>query len=70
MSDNLPSNLLPKSPKAVVPPTPKNFHSPSSNPEQATANAGGMPPVKTEEQINKANDPKARGFAPGAVHGT
>lgn len=40
--------------------------SPSSSPEEALKNAGGMPPEKSEDQIFKENSPKK---APGAVHG-
>jgi len=44
--------------------------SPASTPEDQQATLGGMPPLKTEPQINDANDPAKRGYAPGAVHGT
>lgn len=50
----------------VKAPSPGKVKSPSSTPEEATQNCGGMPPEKNEKQINEENSPKK---APGAVHG-
>lgn len=62
------SILNQKSSGAKVPSSGK-VKSPSSTPEEALANCGGMPPEKTETGkggINETNSPKK---APGAVHG-
>jgi hypothetical protein len=62
------SNLNAKAAGAKVPPKSK-VNSPSNTPEEALANAGGMPPEKTEtgkNGINESTNPKR---APGAVHG-
>lgn len=55
-----------KNSSEVKAPSPGKVKSPSSTPEEALQNAGGMPPEKKEEAIFQENMPKK---APGAVHG-
>ena len=43
--------------------------SPAHNPAEQESTLGGMPPLKTEPQINDANDPSKRKPAPDTVHG-
>lgn len=63
---------MPTSPsagKANGPTASKKINSPSSNAAEQIQTLGGMPAEKKEPEINAANDPKARGYAPGSVHG-
>lgn len=59
---------LQKSSGVKVPSSGK-LNSPSSNPAEALANCGGMPPEKTETGKNGINDTNSPKSAPGAVHG-
>ncbi len=44
--------------------------SPCNTPEDQLKTIGGMPPKKSIEEINNANDPSKRGPAPDVSRGT
>lgn len=43
--------------------------SPTTTPEQQVANLGGMPPTKSEQQIDKENSPEGK-TVPNLTRGT
>ncbi len=55
--------------KSVSTPSSGKVKSPSNTPAEQESTLGGMPPTKTEMQINDANDPSKRKAPPGVVHG-